>query len=555
MNPLAQFLTLLSSVWRRRTMALVIAWLVCLVGWWLVIMQPDRYESSARVYVDTENILRPLLRGLAVDNNLEAEVELIQRTLMSRPNLEKVARMTDLDIGAETPGELESLVNDLSNRTNVDRVGPNLFSIAFTDSDPRVARDVAQAFLTIFVESNLGQSRRDMETARRFIEEQIVAYEDQLELAEQRLAQFKQENIGLLSGQQGYQQRLTQAESQLGATRAQLRDSQLRAATLQRELNATPQFFAGTRTVNRGPGGTSDPFAGPPSDTHLRILEAEQLVESLLSRFTEKHPDVVVATRRLEALQEQQKEELQARLDAADSAGPAPDVEETETIVQGPPNPLYEQLKIQLVTEEGTIAALNDRIIQAQAGVDELLRLRQAVPAVEAEYIKLNRDYEVIKSKYEEFLSRREAERISRAREVEGESIQFRIIEPPQVPVHPAGPDRVLYLTAVLIVGIGSGLAFALLLAFSSDKMSTMLQLKEAFQLPVLGAVSMIESRGRQSRRLVGATAFLVALVALFGSYGALNYIEQELGLDKSALADLADEHIPAEWRSKLPSI
>lgn len=534
-------------------MALIIAWLVCLVGWWLVIMQPDRYESSARVYVDTENILRPLLRGLAVDNNLEAEVELIQRTLMSRPNLEKVARMTDLDIGAETPGDMESLILDIQNRTTVDNVGPNLFSIAFTDSDPRVARDVAQAFLTIFVESNLGQSRRDMETARRFIEEQIGAYEEQLELAEQRLATFKQENVGLLSGQQGYQQRLTQAQGVLSSTRAQVRDSELRAGTLQRELNSTPRFFEGTRSSSAIVG--NDPFAGPPTDTHLKILEAERLVDALLNQYTDKHPDVVVATRRLENLKNQQKEELQARLEAAQDAGPGPELTQEDTIVQGPPNPLYEQLKLQMITEEGTIAALNDRIIQAQSAVDELLRQRQAVPVVEAQFIKLNRDYEVIKGKYEEFLSRREAERISRAREVEGESIQFRIIEPPQVPVHPAGPDRVLYLTAVLIVGIGSGLAFALLLAFSSDKMSTMMQVKEAFQLPVLGAVSMIESRGRQSRRMLSATAFLVALLALFGSYGALNYIEQELGLDKSALADLADEHIPADWRSKLPSI
>jgi len=518
-------------------------------------MQPDRFESSARVYVDTENILRPLLKGLAVDNNLEAEVELIQRTLLSRPNLEKVARMTDLDIGAETPGDMESLIKEIRLKTTVANVGPNLFSIAYTDSEPRVARDVAQAFLTIFVESNLGQSRRDMETARRFIAEQIVAYEGQLEIAEQRLARFKQENVGLLSGQQGYQTRLTKAQGLLEATRGHLRDSELRAVTLQRELNSTPQFFAAGQVQSTAVIG-NDSFAGPRSDTHLRILEAEQLVDALLSRFTEKHPDVVVAMRRLETLRSQQNAELQARLDAEIDAGPLPEVsDEPAAVIQGPPNPLYEQLKLQLVSEEGTIAALSDRIIRAQSAVDELLRQRQRVPVVEAAFAKLNRDYAVIKSKYEEFLSRREAERISRASAIEGESIQFRIIEPPQVPVHPIGPDRALYLTAVLIVGIGSGLAFALLLAYSSDKVSTMQQLKDAIALPVLGAVSMIESRGRQSRRLVGATAFLLALVALFGSYGALNYIEQEMGLDKSALADLADEHIPAEWRSSLPSI
>jgi uncharacterized protein involved in exopolysaccharide biosynthesis len=102
-----ELLSLISAFWRRRWYLLASAWLVSLLGWAVIVILPDKYESEARVYIDTSSLLGPLLRGIAIANNVEREVAFMQRTLLSRPNLQEVARATDLDLEVTTPIELE----------------------------------------------------------------------------------------------------------------------------------------------------------------------------------------------------------------------------------------------------------------------------------------------------------------------------------------------------------------------------------------------------------------------------------------------------------------
>ena len=84
------------GTWRYRWYAIALIWVFALAGWTAVFVMPDRYEASARVYVDTDSLLRPLLRGLAVQTNLEQRVRLMTRALLSRPNLEKIAHLAEL---------------------------------------------------------------------------------------------------------------------------------------------------------------------------------------------------------------------------------------------------------------------------------------------------------------------------------------------------------------------------------------------------------------------------------------------------------------------------
>ena len=99
---LQQILGYAKAAWQRRWWGVAVAWLVCVVGWTWVMMIPDRYQASARVYVDTQTLLKPLLSGLAAEPNVEQQIKLMTRQLVSRPTLEKVARMTDLDVKAKT---------------------------------------------------------------------------------------------------------------------------------------------------------------------------------------------------------------------------------------------------------------------------------------------------------------------------------------------------------------------------------------------------------------------------------------------------------------------
>src|SRR5437588_4623459 len=84
------------QLWRSKWVSIGVAWALCAIGWPIVAMIPPQYESSTRVYVNADQLLTPLLHGLAVDDNPVRHVEYLQRTLLSRPNLEQVIRLSDL---------------------------------------------------------------------------------------------------------------------------------------------------------------------------------------------------------------------------------------------------------------------------------------------------------------------------------------------------------------------------------------------------------------------------------------------------------------------------
>lgn len=537
---ISQVLSYALAAWRRRGIAIVIAWAVAIAGWSVVALMPDNYRSSALVHVDTASVLQPLLRGLTIDLDLQAEVELMQRTLLSRPNIETVLRDTDLDLSAKTVAESEKLVQDLTQRINVQRQSADIFAISFQDTNPQLAHDVVQSLLTIFVEKNLGESRGDMEAARRFIEDQIKVYETKLAEAERRIAEFKQENLGLLTGPNTSIQSFDNAKARVEDLRSQLREAQVRRTTLKNELASIPQFLP----AQSGPG------SGPPSDTAIQILEAQQTLENLKSRYTDKHPDVVIAKRRLDALFEQQEQELDAAAEAAQALAANPG---TEGNAQGgTSNPVYEQLKVKLVDQEALIATLRDRLESAEKDLEESRKLAALGPELEAELARMTRDYNILLASYNQLLASRETEQISRARDSQAETIRFRVIEPPSVPSLPSGPNRLLFLAVVLIVALGSGGGSAVLLAMSSETFTSVAELKATLGIPVLGSVSTAANayRGIWSRSRSGV--FWTASITLLATFAALWFVEMRVGLQEVVSGEILSR-LPIDLLRRLP--
>src|SRR5215831_2245835 len=114
-----QLLGYLKGAWRYRWYGVATAWAVAIGGWLFVYVMPDRYEASARVYVDTQSVLRPLLAGLTVQPNVDQMVAMMSRTLISRPNIEKVIRMADLDVKLKTTEERETLILRLARELQI----------------------------------------------------------------------------------------------------------------------------------------------------------------------------------------------------------------------------------------------------------------------------------------------------------------------------------------------------------------------------------------------------------------------------------------------------
>lgn len=512
-----QLLFYATFCWRRRGLALATAWTVCVVGWTIVAFLPDQYAASGKVYVETRSVLQPLLKGLAVDLDVEGQVAMMQQTLLSRPNLEEVARRTDLDVSADSPAEMDILLEDLRRRISVSGARKDLFSISVVDTKPRRAKETVDALVSIFVETNLGQSRTDMDSAEKFLVGQLNDYEKKLQEAERRLAQFKQANMDYFPAQGSFQQQLYDARRRVEEAEFELSDKTRERDIVRRELGRTPQVLTFES------GGVASP------DTRaLRLAELQESLYGLLSKFTEQHPDVVALRQEIQRLQSPgdawQPVEAANDLSASGSSG------ESSARTSGIANIAHMQLKLHLVEAEAAVSRAREQVARHQASLQKLERMAQRGPEIEAEEKRLNRDYGVIKANYEQLLERRESARISQDRETGMQLAKFRIVEPPQVPTAPEGPDRMLLLTAVIPIAAAAGIGLTILLPLLRDSYFDMRRLRSDFGLAVVGAVSYV----RKPRAMWGSlrlVAFAGGLAALVLAYGLLLSVEAKAGL------------------------
>jgi polysaccharide chain length determinant protein (PEP-CTERM system associated) len=501
-----------AAMWRRRWYGALVVWFVCLAGWAAVMYMPNRYETTARIYVDSETLLRPLLKGLAVQTDLAAQVDYMQRTLLSRPNLDSVIRMTDLELDATSPEKREAMMNGLERKITVaaEGKGKNLFSVTYEGANPQLTLSVVQSLLTIFVETNLGANRSDMDQARKFIEGQILDYERQLKAAEARLANFKVANLGVL-GSGNYSATVDQARGRLAELRNQIEDTKVRRESLRTELSSIPAYLdlnAGTQVI-----------VGSEQDIESRILEAQRTLDGLQQRYTQQHPDVIGTKRMLEGLKKLQAEEERNPRPRRNRGG-------ASAVKQTMPNPVYEQLKLRLVEIEGDLVSLQRRAEEQQGEVQRLEQLSKTAPAIEAQYASLNRDYDVIKRNYEELVNRRESARMAQEVDAKSNKIQFKVIDPPQLPLKPSGPNRPLFMSMVLLAGIGIGCLFAFVLAQLDDTFASPTHLRESFDLPVLGSVTMVANAQQQRRGWLRSASFAAACIGLIVAYVGLIVVQ-----------------------------
>ncbi len=512
---LAQALGYIRGVWKRRWWVIFLAWSVSLAGWFLVLKMPDQYGSSAKLYVDTQSVLRPLLRGIAIQGDVKQQVLLMTRTLFSRPNLEKVARMADLDLNVVNDAEMSKLLASMKSRATLSALKrQNIYTIGFVDEDPKVAKKVVQAFLTVFVESALGSSRKESNVAQKFLDGQIKEYEARLTEAESSLKEFKQKNIGLMPGSGGdYFSRLERQKAELKHSRDRLAELVSRRDEIKRHMATEEPTLGLSASANIFGEGVAHPLDS-------RIVGMEARLDELLLNYTDKHPDVVSLRATLARL----IDERQKDIDQVEEETP-----EVVDISPLKPNPVYQQLKISLAQSETEIVSLKTRISKAVAGVAELEGLVDTVPEVEAEMKNLNRDYNIVKKNYEQLLSRRESARVAQDADATGDSVKFDVIEPPRVPLKPTGPNRPLFLSVVLLAGLGVGIALAFLLSQLKQTFDTRASLREAINLPVLGSLSMELTPRQRLRQRVSMVLFLVCGAVLIFAFIVVVLFQEKL--------------------------
>ena len=492
------------SVWHRRWIALGVAWAVCLAGWLVVSLIPNAYESKARVYVDVQDVLSKQL-GIAGDGR--EEIMRVRQTLSSAKNLEKVITSTRLGEGLTERGALDAAIAELEKKVKVTSEQETLFEITaeigrsdLTDAENAVlARDVVQKLLDILREEYVIGSRTGISTAIGDLDRQLDERKLELEQAEQRRLAFEAQYPDLVGGSDSLSNKVQQARAELRNVEADLAAAQSGLAAISGQISNTP------RTVSGGRDATGPKAALLQAQTQLAELRARGL--------TDNHPDVVSTTKQVAILARQAAA-------AGDDAG-------------GVPNPAHASLVAIRSERQASVEALQARRAALQSNFAALMASQASEPTVAAEANRISRDYDVLRKNYEKLLEDREALRTRGKVEDKAGQFRFDVIQQPGVPQKPAAPNRPLLLLGVLIAGIGAGVAAAWGLAQLKSSFATPQKLERAFDLPVIGAISLTVSDAakvierRRLKQFAGASAALGAMLVIllaieFVSVGAM---------------------------------
>lgn len=495
----ARFLVYQAILRRYRWIGMGAAWVVFLLGVAAVAIQRDKFEATARIYVDTQTVLKPLMTGLAFQPDVDQQVRMLAKTLITRPNIEQIMASPRVGYTHLEGREREKTIERLGKDIKITASGnTNLYEITFRDPNPNRAVRLVEDLVALFVSSGVGDKQRDSEQARQFLDEQIKAYEAKLSASENKLRDFKLRNFGLTgTNSQDYFSRINAFSQEQSKLRVDLRAAERARDAMRRELAGEDPSMP----MESMPGGPQSVT----SDIDARIEAQKKLLDDASRRYTDEHPDVVAAKRNIAMLEKERNEELRARRAATGASRVAPT------------SPVYQRIRIALAEAEAKVASLQGQLAEQDNQIASARAMAGRQPEVEAELAQLNRDYDIVRKNYEQLVSRRESASLGERIDETTKVAEFRVVEPPRLSPNPVKPSRLMVAMFTLLACVGVGLLLPVAIDQILPTVKDSKQLGELSGRAVLGNVSLVLS-GEDAHKAQRTRKTLVTLsVALVG--------------------------------------
>ena len=297
------------------------------LGWALVMVLPNVYESNARIFADTRTALTPVIKGLAIEQDVAAQLNLVQQSLVSEAQLNQVIDETDFAKLATTPERRARLMEPLRSKINVDvhpaaergEGGGAIYWLSYRDADRDRSLKVVQILVDNFVRNTLGGKMQNSAAAQKFLTEQIDESEQRLREAEERLAAFKKRNVGTMPGAEG--DYFTRLQNEMDAARKARTD--LSVAVSRRDELAQQLKDGALLAASSGAASTPSNRESTPRDTLTQLEDAQAKLDELLRTYTERHPDVGTLREKIADLKARHEQEL-AELRRGESGAPLP---------------------------------------------------------------------------------------------------------------------------------------------------------------------------------------------------------------------------------------
>lgn len=477
----------LYEFWRRRRSIIIVMWVTGIIGAIFVATIPDYFTSRATILMDTRSILTRILGKQAVFDDPVQQVEQVRRIMYSRPSIEKLIRRSDLDLTVDTPKDMERLVEEMQENLILERQGDNFYIVEYDDNDPLVAQTVVQNLLSLFIEQNIGQIGNKNETAINYLNSQAEDAQKRLLDIENQIAAFVRQNPDELVDMSSVSARKQSLENNVRSLRTEKQFVSSEINQLERELSGTPARISA--------GGN---FGQSPKQARLAQLIQER--DSLLLRLTPQHPDVVALNNLIA--------QVQSSNDTSGGIGNS-----------SVSNPMYTQLESQLRRTKNRLIVLDTQLQNDEMAMQNLIETMAKQPAIQQQYSKLEEERRLIYEKLLQLKQQIEIADTSTSVTTDVNLVEFRIIEPPVLPLRPTGPNRLILLLAIAIGSILAGLSTAFVRIQISGTMPTLKHLKAAFDYPVLGGITKVDvnqSSAKTFRDIIIVSIAFILFILLF---------------------------------------
>ena len=486
----------LHGIWRRRWLALAVAWGIGLLGWMVVSLIPNTFKSEARIYVQAASLL-PDKVGMSAGEQ-KASIETVRQTLTSVDNLQKVVRGTDLVNHVSSDAEIAGKATSLQKAITIVAEQDNLFKISAVASEgsmsdaenAKLAKAVVQKLIDLFVDGNLRDGRTETGASLKFLDGQIEQRAQQLSQVEAKRAAFEAKYLNSLPGGGSIADRIGLARGELSRITSDLAAANSSLAAVNGQLAGTPATTSTPGTVIGG------------GDSRVGQIQG-QIAEGQSRGWTDNHPDMIA---------------LRGQLARAKAAGGGGTRMTPGTSSQ---NPMYVSLRSMQAEKQATAGALAARKAQIEGEINRILSLQASDPEFSAAQNGIDRDYQVLKTQYDKLLADREDLRLRGQVQAQTAPIKFNVIDPPSSPSVPTSPNRPLLLTLVLLAALGGGVGAAFGYGQLQTTYPTATRLERASGLPVIGSITEVvrsTERTFRKKRLIqfaGGTAALVGVWVL----------------------------------------
>ena len=491
MNTMADFdvSQIFSSLNRRKGLIVAVFAVVSVLGAYLAAILPEVYQSSTLILVTPQRVPASFVTS-TVTMDLGERMQSIIQEILSRTQLEKIIQEFNLYPTSSKGELLEERVERLRKAVKVDFRRNNVFQLSYESENPEKAKQVAGRLASLFIEQNLQVREQQAMGTKSFINAEAERLRKELEEQESVVTQYRAANRYELPDQLDTNLRtLEQLRRELEASNLRIAGLQERKGVLQKQVVESDILgvdLLGGFSMTSGDSGTQN--------VQLQMKKKE--LESLLQRYSEKHPDVVRVKKEMQALEAQNKDLVSNK-----PASPA----KNSSI-----NPLKQVLQTQITDIEAELQALrsqNERL-RGQIGVLQARVDNTSIRGIELS--KISRGYEITLRKYQDLLGKGLESELSENMEKKQKGEQFQVLDPANFPLKPVRPNRQMIVLLALLAGLGAGVGLALVWDNLDTSFKGSNELEAYVNIPLLATIPASLTRGSvlDQRRAQGLLVF-----------------------------------------------